>query len=160
MRRLHKISIIPNVRQHIFLLRKILIVGIPKSTVLVIIFKVFMWTLATFLNGISKKTRSYYKGMMYNVTSLSSSDSEMSSKENKISVTRFKIQIRMHCLYFKAQDHALFKNRQEITAFVLRPLNIMLNYWSGQIISPVTWVWNGLRWSSWWLQFFWNRILW
>ena len=26
--------------------------------------------------------------------------------------------------------------------------------WSGQIISTATWVWNWLRWSSWWLLFF------
>ena len=43
---LRKISIMPTARQTIFVLRKIYIVGIPKYTVLIIIFRVFMWLLA------------------------------------------------------------------------------------------------------------------
>ena len=46
MWRCWKISITTIVLQNIFLLRKILIVGIPKSMVLVIVFKVFMWLLS------------------------------------------------------------------------------------------------------------------
>ena len=40
------ISIMPTVRQNIFLLINISRVGIPKSTVFVIIFRVFMWPLS------------------------------------------------------------------------------------------------------------------
>ena len=39
--------------------------------------------LAIFRNGILKKTRSSYEGTMNNGTPLSSSDSEMASKEKK-----------------------------------------------------------------------------
>ena len=39
-------SITPTVRQNLFLLRNISRVGIPKSTVLVIIFRVFLWLLS------------------------------------------------------------------------------------------------------------------
>ena len=41
-----KNSIMPTVRQNHFLLRNISIFGIPKSTVLAIIFRVFMWSLS------------------------------------------------------------------------------------------------------------------
>ena len=27
-------------------------------------------------------------------------------------------------------------------------------------LPPTTWVWNGTRWSYWWLYIFWNWILW
>ena len=79
-----------------FLLRNISRVGIPKSTVLVIFFGVFMWPISlmnvgpikdypleTFRNGISKSTRSSYKGKMNDGTPSSSSDSEMASKIKK-----------------------------------------------------------------------------
>ena len=46
MWRLRKIYIMPTVGQNIFLLRKISRVGTRKSTVLVIIFRVFMWPLS------------------------------------------------------------------------------------------------------------------
>ena len=36
----------PTVRHYCFLLRKLLTIGIPKSTVLVIIFRVFIWRLS------------------------------------------------------------------------------------------------------------------
>ena len=107
--RSRKISIMPTVRKNLFLLRNILIVGIPKSTVLIIIFRVFMCPLSFgslvprsiihlqfFLNGISKKTRSYYKGMMDNKTPSLSSDSEMASKEKKNRRSMFKIEIKIH----------------------------------------------------------------
>ena len=43
MWKLRKISIMPTIHQTLFVLRNILIVGIPKYTVLVIIFRVFVW---------------------------------------------------------------------------------------------------------------------
>ena len=48
------------------------------------------YALAMFQNGISKKTSSYYKGMMKYGTPLSYSDSEMASKVKKIAVPRLK----------------------------------------------------------------------
>ena len=46
MWRLRRIYIMPTVRQNMFSLRNISRVGIPKSTVLIIIFRVFMWPLS------------------------------------------------------------------------------------------------------------------
>ena len=46
-----KSSITPTLRQNHFLFRNISIVGIPKSTVLVIIFRVFMWPLLLINSG-------------------------------------------------------------------------------------------------------------
>ena len=54
MWRLCKISITPTVRQNTFLLRKIPIVEIPKSMVLVIIFRVFMWLISLINSGPQK----------------------------------------------------------------------------------------------------------
>ena len=34
----------------------------------------------------------------------------------------------MHCYYLKIDDDALFKNRSKRPTFVLRPLNVMLNF--------------------------------
>ena len=45
--------------------------------------------------------------MMENGTPSSSSDSEISAKENKNHRSTFKIQTKMHCLSLKAQDDAL-----------------------------------------------------
>ena len=59
-------------------------------------------------------------------TPLSSYDSEMASKVQKISVPRLEIN-KMHCYYIKNQDDALFKNRSKRPAFLIRPLNYMLN---------------------------------
>ena len=96
MWRMRKFSIMPTVRKNPSLLRNILRVGIPKSTVLRIIFRVFYvaalieecgtkkhYPLAKFRDGISKNTRSSYKGTMNDGTPLSSSDSEMASKVKK-----------------------------------------------------------------------------
>ena len=63
-----------------------------------------------FQDGISKNTRSSYKGMMDDETPSSSSDSEMSSKEKKNRRSAFKIEIKMHCLSLKKQDDSLFNN--------------------------------------------------
>ena len=51
--------------------------------------------------------------MMYDGTSLSSSDSEMGSKENKNRRSTFKIELNMHFYSLKNQDDALFKNRSK-----------------------------------------------
>ena len=44
----------------------------------------------------------------------SSYDSAMTSKEEKNRCATFKIQMKIHCLYLKAEDDALFKNRYKI----------------------------------------------
>ena len=138
---LWKTCIIPNVRQNIFLLRKISRVGVPKSTVLVIIFRVFMWSLscgtnknhplAMFRNGIYKKKRSSYKGTMNNGTPLSSFDSEMTSKIQKRFVknchANFDKKMKFNCLSLKIDDDELFKNTSKRPTFVLIPFLTMLN---------------------------------
>ena len=104
MWRLHKISIMPTVRQYIFLLRKIPIVGIPTSTVIVIVFRLFMWPLSLrnvewrsivqlqcFKMVSQKNTISSYKVMMDNGTTSLSSDSTMASKGGKFAVPSLKL---------------------------------------------------------------------
>ena len=94
MWQLRKNYIMPT--QNIFLMRKIPRVGIPKSTVLVITFRVFMWLLSLTNVGPRsiihlqcfkmlsfKKRESSYKGTMNNETPLSYSYSEMASKVKK-----------------------------------------------------------------------------
>ena len=86
------------------------------------------YPLAMFLNGISKNTRSSYKGTMNDGTPSSSSRSKMASKKNKNRCSTFKIKIKMHCYYLKIDDDALFKNGSKRPAFVLRPLKSVLNF--------------------------------
>ena len=123
MWRLSKISIMPTVHENLFVLRNISIVGITKSNVLVIVFIVFMWPLSLMnvipiriiylqcFEMVYKKTRSYYIGMMNDGIPSSSSDSEITSKENKNRRATFKIQMKIHCLSLKSEDDALFKDR-------------------------------------------------
>ena len=98
--------IMPTVRQNMFLLRKILIVGIPKSTVLVIIFRVFMWPLSLMNAGprrishlqcfemaYQKKTIASYIGMMDDGINFFPSDSAMTYKYKKNSRATFKIKM-------------------------------------------------------------------
>ena len=68
------------------------------------------YPLAMFLNGISKNTRSSYKGTMNDGTPSLSSRSKMASKKNKNRCSTFKIKIKMHCYYLKIDDDALFNN--------------------------------------------------
>ena len=82
-----------------FLLKNISTVGIPKPTVLVIIFRVFIWLLsfknvgkkkqypfAEFRNvSTRKRTRSSHKESDNNGTSLSSYDNETTPKYKKVS---------------------------------------------------------------------------
>ena len=55
-----------------------------------------------------------------------SSDSAMISKEKKNRHATFKIQMKIHCLYLKSEDDALFKNSKKKHAFLLGPLKAML----------------------------------
>ena len=80
-----------------------------------------------FRNGISKNTRSSYKGTIKYGTPLSSSDSEMASKVKKNLRSLFEKK-KIHCYYLKTQDYELFKNMSKIPVFVLRPLESMLNF--------------------------------
>ena len=69
------------------------------------------YPIAMFRNGIPKNTRSYVIGKVGNGIYFSSSDSAMTSKENKNRRATFKIKIKIHCLSLKAEDDTLFKNR-------------------------------------------------
>ena len=60
---------------------------------------------------VSKNTRLSYIGMMDNGIPLLSSDSAMTSKENKNRRATFKIKIKIHCLSLKAEDDTLFNNK-------------------------------------------------
>ena len=96
MCRLSKISIMTNVHKNIFLLRKISRYGIPKSTVLVIILRVFIPLLSLRNMGsisiiqlrcfevVSQKIQDQFKKATINIgTPLSSSNSEMASNVKK-----------------------------------------------------------------------------
>ena len=97
-----------------FLLRQISIVGIPKSTVLVIIFRFFMWPLSLINTGprniihlqcfkmAYKKTRSYITGKTDDGIPSPSSDSAMTSKIKKNRRAIFKIQMK-NIVYFLNQ---------------------------------------------------------
>ena len=61
-------------------------------------------------------------------TPLSSSDSEMASKVKKNFRSTFEKEIKMQCYPLRTQYGSLFKNRSKRPAFVLRPLNSMLNF--------------------------------
>ena len=116
----------PTVRKNHFLLRNILRVGITKSRVLVIIFRVFMCPLSLKNKGLRsiidlqcfemalKKTRSSYKGTIKYGTPLSYYDYEMASKERKNRCSTFErneyellffLKLRtMHCLIIGQKD--------------------------------------------------------
>ena len=116
------------------------------------------YPLAMFRNVISIKTRLSVIGKMDDGIPLPSSDSAMRSKRNKISVPRLNSKWRsivyplkqrmMHCLRIA-----------EKTCLCTKAIKCHAKKCTGEIISPVTWVWNGARWSSWWLKLFWNSIL-
>ena len=48
----------------------------------------------------------------------------MTSKEKKNRRAAFKIQMKINCLSFKAENGSLFKNSFKNPAFVLRPSNV------------------------------------
>ena len=121
MWRLQKISIIPTVRKSIFFVEKYFESWDPKfygpRNYLQIFYVAALieecgidnhYPLAMFRNGISKKTRLYYKVKTNYGTHLSSSDSEMASKVKKNLRSAFEIKricivillklMMMHCL--------------------------------------------------------------
>ena len=69
------------------------------------------YPLSMFRNSISKKTRSSVIGMTEDGIPLSSSDSEMTSKEKKNCCATFKIQMKINFLFLKEEYDTLFKNR-------------------------------------------------
>ena len=119
MWRLCKISITPTICQNHFLLGNILIVGIPKYTVLAIIFKVFMWPISFINEGlrriiqlkcfgmVSKTTRSSVTCKMDNGIGLSSSDFALTSKKKKNFRATLKIQMRFFYLLKHRMMHSL-----------------------------------------------------
>ena len=108
------------------------------------------YPLAMFWNGISKKTISYYKGTMENGTPSSSSDSEMASKEKKNRRSKFK----KNALLFSLKIRMMHCLRIGQKILCTKAIKYYAQFWSRQIISPATWVWNGLHWFSCWLHFF------
>ena len=74
-------------------------------------------------------------------------------RKTKIAVPRLKSKLKcivyllnhsmMHCLRIVQKSCLCTKSIKDHAQF-----------WSEQIISPATWVWNGSRWYSWWLPFF------
>ena len=86
------------------------------------------YPLANFQNGIPKNMILSYKDTMDYGTPVSSSDSEMASKENKNRRSMFEKKMNMHFYSLKIDDDALFKNMSKRPAFVLRPLKSMLNF--------------------------------
>ena len=71
------------------------------------------YPLAMFRNGISKKTRSSYIGMMEDGIPSSFSDYSMTSKEKKNCRATFKIKMKIHCRSLKTDDDTLFTNRKK-----------------------------------------------
>ena len=122
-----------------FLLRNISMVGIPKSTVLVIIFRVFMWPL------------SLINAVPWRIIHLQYFEMVSQKGQDHLLQARWTMEFLLHplilqwhpgkikfavpslnpnekySLYLKAKDDALFKNRSKIPAFVLKPLKDMLN---------------------------------
>ena len=147
MWRFRKIYIMLTVRQKPFSLRNISRVGISKSTVLVLIFRVFRWLLslknAKLISIIHlqclemvyiKKTISSYKGTMNNGTPLSSYDFEMASKKKrsfkrsfvKKFHSTFDKKMKFNCHALKLNGDDLFKNSSKISTYVTRPFLTML----------------------------------
>ena len=69
------------------------------------------YPLAMYQNGICKETRSSVTGNTDNGIPSSSTDSATTSKRKKYRRDTFKLQMKKHCLYLKAQDDELFRNR-------------------------------------------------
>ena len=167
-----KISITHTVHQDIFLLRKISIVGIPKSTVLVIIFKVFMWPLSLInvvpqsiihlkcFKMVSKKnTRSSVTGKMGNGINFSSLDSTMAPNKNKSLCATFRIQMKNIVYLLKHRMmNCLWLIRK--TCLYTEAIKSHSEPGSGKKFSPATWLWNGALWSPWRLKCIWNCKLW
>ena len=73
---------------------------------------------------------------MDNGIPLPSSDSTITSKENKNISATFKIQMKIHCLSLKSKDDALFKSRSKTSAFFTKSIKCHVQKCSGQIIAP------------------------
>ena len=133
------------VRQESFLLKKMYVIGIPEPTVLVIIFRVFIWPLsfinagkknqypyAEFRNLIgNKRTRSFQKENDNNETSSSSYNDETTPKYKKRfwqnKKAKFNEFMVRKCGNLLKVDKVLFKTRKFLTQFVLAPLRPFLN---------------------------------
>ena len=122
------------------MLRNISRVGIPKSTVLVIIFRVFLWPLSLRNAGprsiihlqcfkmVSKKIRDHLIKARWTMELLCRLlILKWHTKKRKIAVPHLK-KMNIHCYSLKTQDDALFKNGFKKTAVVLRPLKSVLNF--------------------------------
>ena len=123
-----KIYKMPTLRNSYILFRKISSFGIPNPTVLVIIFRFFIWLIsfinrgenhylyAEFQNCITRKrTRSSHKESYNNGTSSSSSDNETKLKFRKHFGTnfnaKFNIRMKTRCEFIIKADNELFQNR-------------------------------------------------
>ena len=125
-----KISIMPTVR-NLFLLRKISRVGIPKSTVLIIIFRVFMWTLSL-RNTVPRRIIH-----LQCIEMISKKTQDHLIKERLTMELLFRLLIlkwhRSYCYSIIIDDDAQFKNISKRPAFVLRTLKTMLNFEVGKL---------------------------
>ena len=102
--------------------------------------------LAMFWNSISKNTILSCIGMMDNVIRSLSSDSAITSKENKNRRATFKIQMKINCfLLNQRMMHFLRIGKQ--TCLCTKSIEGHAQIWGGKIISLETWVWNGSLWS-------------
>ena len=148
-----KISIMSTVRQNNLLSRKILIVGIPNSTVLVTIFRVFMWPLSLINVGsrsithlkyfkmVSKKSRDHMLQAIWTMELLRRLLILQWHTREKISVPRLKS--KRKCIIYllkKRTMHCLrmgFKN-----CFFTKAIKYHAQLWSGSFLS---FFWSGLR---------------
>ena len=126
------------------------VIGIPEPTVLVIIFRVFIWPLS-FINAGknqypyaeirnfigNKKTRSFQKENDNNETSSSSSNDETTPKYEKSfrrnKNAKFNEFMVRKCGNLLKADKVLFKNRKFLPQFVLPPLRLFLNINLGRL---------------------------
>ena len=105
-----------------------------------------------FRNGITKVTRSSFIGMMDNGIPLPSSDYEMTYKEKKNCHATIKIQMKIHFYLLKQRTIPYLRIGQKICLCTMA-IKGHAQKFSGQIISPATWEWNGARLSYWLLHF-------
>ena len=171
MWRLRKIDIMPTVRQNLFLLRNISRVGIPKSTVIVIIFRVFMWP-PSFRNA---GTRRIIYLKCFEIVSKKIQDNIIKALWTMELIFRLLILkwnprlekslchvwkiMNMRCYSLQIDDDALFKNKSKRFAFVLIPLKSILNF--EVVILSLQQLEYGMDCTDYHVYYiWWNMILW
>ena len=95
------------------------------------------YPLSMYQNGIPENKRLSVTGNMYDGIPLSSSDTAMISKRKKNCRDTFIIQTKKKLLSIKAEDNALFKNRQK-TCLCTEAINVHSQPCIGKNISSET----------------------